>query len=167
MLFGDAVGIYRFLENGITVPVRIVAPSGRAAETLAQVDTGSTVSSVDRSLLRGLERLPPLGHIQIDEVTGSVALGYYSYAITLRDGTVLTPGPILADTLPPPAQCLLGREVLERMQLVIDGPTGSWRAYTGVPSARRLGPGLPIAAGLVLAWEMWQAINGGDRRGKG
>jgi hypothetical protein len=150
-----AVGRRAFVRHGVTVPVRLVAGGRIIGRTIAQVDTGSTIGSVDSRLVR-VDRalvagLAPVGTTLVSGVNGTMALPLYPVALHTEQGYELTAGPVLADVLPPPQQALIGRESLARVRFVLDGPTGAWVATApGAATPPALGWTVPAALAGAL-----------------
>jgi hypothetical protein len=141
VVFSGAEGARDFVEQGIDVPVLVVPGRGRAraVRVLAQVDTGSTISSIDAGLA-ALLRLRPRGSTPVAGFGGTVMARQYDASLQTVDGVVLTGGPLLgANLADPPLHsladvqqgvllALLGRDALARLDLRVLGPSGSWTA---------------------------------------
>jgi len=162
-------GTTTLLIDGATRAVRIQASGSRV--TQAMLDTGSTVTSVDRRILEDIGA-PQIGAATIQTVMGSQTVPVYGAAIFAGDVQLNMglPG-VIGDDLPPPVQCLVGRDVLGRYQLVYDGREGVWALTDtgGVPVVSKPTPwggyvlaGL-LGAGLALGLEFTFAL--GERLG--
>lgn len=136
-------------DIGPVLPVIVSGPSGQV-RTLAAVDTGSEVSSADRGLLDQIGARQ-VGTILIQSVMGAQVVPIYAADLLTDAGFTLTGGlpGILGDTLPPPIQALIGRDVLRQMVLHYDGLQGAWylASYAPVPETGPA-PGLRVAAAL-------------------
>lgn len=142
-VFAGSESIPQFIELGIIVPVWIVPEHGRrrAVRVLAQLDTGSTQSSIDVGLAH-LLRLRPQGRVPVAGFGGTVKSPLYAASIWTDGGINLSPGPVLGAVLASPpirtwadldaAQiqqeplALLGREVLVHLRLSV--ADGTWQA---------------------------------------
>ena len=145
-LFSGAEGAQGFVDQGIIVPVWIVPGMGRsrAVRILAQLDTGSTESSIDVSVAN-LLRMHPTGSTPVQGFGGTVGAPTYTADLQTDGGVTLTQGELLGATLAVPglrtmadlqaAQqagtvlALLGREAMIHMDFSLVGPAGSWSAY--------------------------------------
>lgn len=144
-------GVQALLNDGPAMNVTVDAGNGQRATTQGLVDTGSTISSVDQTLLQQLGAQQN-GSEQISDVSGNSTVP--TYAVSLSSGGFPLSGgaiTVLADGLPPPQQVLLGRDVLANYQFVYDGPSASWLLIaSGVPGQRRV-PYAVIAGGAIVA----------------
>lgn len=146
--------------RGVILPVLVVT-GGRTTRVPAMWDTGSDVTSVDRTLLQGMGA-PQSGSIAIYTVAGPSSVGDYLAAIDLPAGlggsVRLSDGPIpvLGDALNGHVRVLIGREIQAGYRLVVDGPAGTWAIYRPDPRLAMpptSGSLLPagIAAGIAAA----------------
>jgi hypothetical protein len=142
--------------NGMLMPVTVVGPSGHV-DTTAEIDTGSTITGADVSLLQQVGA-QPISSIPVETPIGDGNIQLYSAQIWSGNDmlTAGLPG-VLGEQLSPPAQVLIGRDVLASMRLVYQGPTGQWslQTATAVPrpsTALIVGVGaVLVAAGVGLA----------------
>lgn len=144
-----AVGQQQLIAQGPVFAVIVSGPSGSAA-THALVDTGSTVSSVDRGLLASVGAVP-IGSVPVTTVQGTQTDEVYEVLLS-AGGIQLNPGlhQVLGDDLAAPVQVLVGRDVLAGAQLAYDGPSGSWVLLeTGLPPAVPAPASPWIAVGAV------------------
>lgn len=120
-----------------TLPVVLAGPKG-AVLVNALIDTGSTMCSADQGLLDQLG-LRPHGVTPVQTIVGVSNVAVYTAEIRTTDGCVLLPAGshILGDSLPPPIQVLIGRDVLAGAKLNYDGPGGAWRLDWCSCGARR------------------------------
>ena len=150
IVFTGEVGTQSFVVDGITVPVWVVPALGRQRRirVLAQVDTGSTVSSIDMGLAT-LLRLHPTGSTPVSTFGGTVQAPEYLADLQSDSGDTLTGGQILGARLSPiPLRtmgdlakvqgmgqqgllALLGRGALSKLDLSVQGPKGAWTATVG------------------------------------
>lgn len=147
VVYQGAEGPAGFVTWGIMVPVVLVPGQGRAREVhiWAQLDTGSTESSIDTGLA-ALLRMHPTGHVPVGAFGGTIQAPIYTANLRATNGRILTANQLLGANLSPIplhtlqdlAQvqamgkegmlALLGRETLTYLDLTIDGPAGSWSA---------------------------------------
>jgi len=148
LVYSASPGPVLMALEGLVLPVRVVGPLGSVA-TLAQVDTGSSISSVDMGVLVRVGAVQT-GREPVETISPGVQYVplYRSVSISTEGGVALTDGlpGVLGDTLPAPVQVLVGRDVLSGLVLVADGPAGVW-SLEGRQSATE--PGVPPA---VRAW---------------
>lgn len=154
-------------EEGAVFPVRVVGPLGSVA-TQAQIDNGSTISSVDAALL------VQVGAVEV--TTDAISTVTSSVVVPVDDDVqVLTAGGVnlaaglpglLADNLPPPVQVLIGRDVLSQYEFDEQG-SGSWELEQEGAGASAPTPGgvsavdvlLLSAAGSLVAFGIWTALS--------
>lgn len=143
--------------NGMIAPVVVTGPSGGSYRTQALFDTGSTISSVDLTLLQQLGA-QQVGQVTISTVLGSSVAPVYNatLGLPLASGAVLPisqglPG-VLGDSLPGPGRVLIGNDVMSMLILVRDGPAGSWSisvpATTPVPIPQQSSSNAALALGI-------------------
>jgi hypothetical protein len=159
VVFTRQIGRSGFIRQGMLLPVRV----GKHGTTTAQVDTGSTVSSVDRNLLAKLG-YKPTGKMQVYGVNGTMQLPVYPVGLATADGYVLTPGPVLGDDLPAPVQALVGRDVLANLHLSVNGPLGAWAITASkVPVVEQAVSGWTWPVGVAAVTALTAAIAGNLR----
>ena len=144
-----APGPIGLISQGAVLPVTVQGPDG-SIQTQAQIDTGSTISSVDATLLQQTGATPS-SQVQIGTVLDTQDVPFFSDAQIIAAGNVdLTAGlsGVLGDTLPPPVQVLIGRDILAQYDLAYAGPQGAWS----------LSPG---GAAVVPRRDLWWAALGG------
>ncbi len=130
---------------GILIPARVgypgilarkLGPQGaalRSAMVQALLDTGAGISAIDQRVLEELG-LQPVSIVSIGSAHGSNPHAVYSVLIDLLPvgpaiPTSMRLDPITvieADLSGQPQQMLLGRDVLSRLLLVYNGPSGIW-----------------------------------------
>jgi predicted aspartyl protease len=149
MIASASVGQQQLIAQGPIFAVTVIGPSG-SESTHALIDTGSTVSSVDRGLLASVGAVP-IGSVPVTTVQGTQTDEVYEVLLS-AGGIQLNPGlhQVLGDDLAAPVQVLIGRDILAGAQLAYDGPSGGWVLWeTGLPIASP-GPASPwIAVGAV------------------
>ena len=124
-LYSASPGSFALVQQGMLMPLTISSVGG-GASTTAQVDTGSTISSVDIGLLERIHA-PVVGSVAISTVDGNSVVPAYSVTLaSLGIGLSAQPVYVLGDTLPAPVQALIGRDVLSLYRLTYDGALGSW-----------------------------------------
>lgn len=119
------------LSVDISVPTsrRIASTGVREANKIScngLVDSGATRSCLDLMLIRGSE-LPVVGREHVAGIHGIQESNLYMAEISLTELNVKIRGrfiglPLKISGLP---RVLLGRDMLARLQMVYDGPTGS------------------------------------------
>lgn len=146
-LFSGSEGAQGFVDMGIVVPVWIVPGMGRqrALRILAQLDTGSTESSIDVGVAN-LLRMHPTGSTPVAGFGGTTSAPMYAADLQTDSGVTVTKGELLgavlaaaplrtmADLLKAQQSgailALLGREAMVGMDFTLTGPAGSWTAVT-------------------------------------
>lgn len=122
-----APGPVALAEQGPIFPVVVLGPGGSQIYT-AQIDDGSSISSVDNAILQALG-CPQVGTTTIETVTGTQQVPVYAAGLATLGGVSLSadlPG-ILGDSLPAGGpRILIGRDVLDRFEFVLNEPGGSW-----------------------------------------
>ncbi len=99
--------------------IRVAAPSGGAAfALLAVVDTGADITLVPEALARTLD-LPVVSHVRIAGVTGAAAR-----ADVLAADIDLSGNRVLAEIVAFGNEAIVGRDLLNRLVLRLDGPRG-------------------------------------------
>jgi hypothetical protein len=123
-----APGPSGLLATGMDLPVLLQAPNGISVLTRAQVDTGSSISSVDQSLISQLGAPPSGTPLPVEDISGTVNLQAYLLRFATTAGVAISDGfiPVLADTLPAPQQALIGRDILISYLVRYNGSQGSW-----------------------------------------
>lgn len=151
--------------GGITLPVVVTGPSGTVAttgqfKTKAMMDTGSTVSSVDLSILQQVGA-QQVGQVTISTVLGSSVAPVYNAGIgmQLASGAVLPlmvglPGE-LGDQLTGSTRVLIGDDIMSKLILERNGPAGTWSV--SVPATTPM-PYLPPGSQNNMA--LWLGIGG-------
>ena len=127
--------------------------TGKSVATTAQIDTGSTITGADQTLLQSLGA-PAVGSLPVGTPGGSYQADLYQAQVIYR-GINLTaglPGGVLGEDLPAPLQALIGRDVLQQYDFIYDGTEGAWSlSSTGIAPALGSSTALWIGAGLVVA----------------
>jgi hypothetical protein len=151
--------------GGITLPVVVTGPSGTVSvtaqfKTKAMMDTGSTVSSVDIAILQQVGA-QQVGQVTISTVEGSAVAPVYNAGIgmQLASGAVLPlmvglPGE-LGDSLPGSTRVLIGDDIMSKLILERNGPSGTWSV--SVPATTPM-PYLPPGSQNNMA--LWLGIGG-------
>lgn len=171
-IYVEQPGAAPLAASGALLPVRLAGPQG-AVDTQALVDSGSTLSSADRTLLESVGATQ-IGTVTVQVVVETVQLPLYGGAAILGPGgQSLSAGlrGIIGDSLAAPTQVLIGRDVLSAWDLVYDGPTGQWvlagplgsplgSPVVTAPAATLAGAvvaaaALGAGAGLVVDWLVW------------
>jgi len=149
VLAAGSPGVASLVRDGALMPVTITSRGG-SRNTQAMIDTGSTASSVDRSLLDAVGA-PRIGSVAIRTVMGREEAPVYAAAIVAADGTVLSQGlpGVIGDDLPAPVQCLIGRDILSSWEFVYGGSQGAWSL--GPPGQVVVVPQPPPVEGYLLA----------------
>lgn len=134
-LYGAAPGSFALVEQGMLLPLTIAGPRG-VVTTTAQVDTGSTISSVDSALLQQIGA-PVVGNVEITTVEGSSIVPAYKVTLDVQ-GFPLAPTAVdvLGDSLPAPVQALIGRDDLSLYRLTYNGALGTWEIDAQRPIPR-------------------------------
>ncbi len=163
---GGAGGAYALLNQGMSMPVTITTASGKTIRTQAMVDSGSTISSVDQSLMASSGAVPT-GTQQIADVSGTLSVPTYSVRMQTASGYDLTGSylTVLADDLPPPQQALVGRDILRYYQLWYDG-SGSWALLGQGAPQQPTTPYAAIAGGALVAAVAGVALGLSGRMGR-
>lgn len=143
-------GIAALQQNGVRLPVVVVGPDGPRTVT-AQIDTGSTMTSVDVRVL-GAVGAQVVGHTAIITPDGqATAVNEYAVKITTTGGFALSDHLpyVLGDSLSGGIQALIGRDILDLYTMIYEGPAGSWQLDTSghVPAGKG---GLP--------WWGWASV---------
>ena len=150
MVASGSPGPQELRARGVILPVLVVT-GGRTTLVPAMWDTGSDVTSVDRTLLQDMGA-PQSGSIAIYTVAGPSSVGDYMAAIDLPTGlggsVRLSDGPIpvLGDALNGHVRVLIGREIQAGYRLVVDGPAGRWAIYRPDPAPA----GAPARGGSLV-----------------
>lgn len=119
---------------GPQMPVVLSGPSGHGIYT-AEIDEGSSISSVDLAVLRRLG-CQQSGTADVGTVMGSGQEPIYTCGMAALDGVDLAAGlpGVLGDSLPAGGpRVLIGRDILQRFDFQYDGPGGTWQL--GAPGA--------------------------------
>ncbi len=156
-LYNSSPGAFGLVQQGMLMPLT-VSSIGGTVNTTAQVDTGSTISSVDLGLLQKIGA-PVVGTVAISTVQGDSIVPLYRVALT-SGGVPLSSNyvDVLGDSLPAPVQALIGRDVLSLYQVDYNGALGSWSMQAEHPINRPssttwlilIGAGLAVAGGVAL-----------------
>ena len=144
-------GAVALFEQGATFPAVLVGPAGQV-NVDAEIDTGSTVSGADLSLLQqvGAVLSPNTPPVPVQTPSGNAMDSLYSASLVVGNGDLWAgiPG-VLGEDLPSGQRVLVGRDVLSTGTLYYDGRSGSW-TFTGTA-----GPAPAVAQG-VSPW-VWGA----------
>lgn len=146
-----ASGRSNFGLNGMTFPVQIVTSTG-SKTTTALIDTGSTYSSVDSTLLTSLGAAT-VGQTVITTAAGPKTVSVYAGSIWSNSIHLNSSNQLIGDTLPSSIGALIGRDILDHADLVEN--QGVWSLSTPTPFVATpyfLGGAaiLSISAGLFL-----------------
>ena len=142
MFYAQSPGPGGLARQGPLIAVILRGPVG-SVQTYAQVDTGSSMSSADASLLRQVGASPgPQEQVQTVSPFPLTVRQACGVEILDPNGAVLDSGPLLAVNLPAPVQVLIGRDVLAGMDFGYEGPAGTWQLGSGRME--------PVAFGLPL-----------------
>lgn len=141
--------------EGALMPVVVTGPKGSQTVT-AQIDTGSSISSVDLAILQALG-CPQVGSVPISTVTGTETAPLYTAGLATLGGVDLSEGlpGVLGDSLTGSVSALIGVDILARFDLIYEGPQGVWQLDAGgvaayVPAGFS-GWWVAIAAGTAAA----------------
>ena len=153
--------------DGINLTVVVTGPTGLSYSSpglfntakpgaRALLDTGSTISSVDLSILQ-LVAAQQVGQVTISTVLGSSVAPVYNATIGLPLANAVLPlmnglPGVLGDSLPGPERVLIGDDIMSNLILVRDGPAGSWSlsvpATTPVPIPQQSSNTAAVALGI-------------------
>lgn len=138
-------GPLALVEAGAVLPVLVRVGAGQPVEVQAEIDSGSTISSVDQALLLSLGA-PQIGSVPIATVDGSSIAPVYAATISTVDGYNLSDGlpGVLGDTLPGHTRVLIGRDILSQLALTYNGQAGTWTLQGG--------GAVPVASGISPFW---------------
>jgi hypothetical protein len=121
------------VQDGATLPVTVSVPGGPSRSVTAQIDLGSTISSVDQSVLSALGA-PQIGTVEVQTVTDTQQVPLYGAAMA-SGPTQLLPAEagVLGDSLPGAAKALVGRDALQYAGALLDydAAAGSWTLQAG------------------------------------
>lgn len=129
----ESPGAGGLAREGPLLDVIVSGPAG-AVETLALVDTGSSISSVAADLLERVGGVPAsTRHVWTIAAEPLVIPAHSGVCISTTDGFHMCESTplVLATGLQPPIRVLLGRDALERLEFAYDGDTGQWYLSTG------------------------------------
>lgn len=121
------------VQDGALLPVTVSVPGGPSRNVTAQVDLGSTISSVDRSVLAALGA-PQIGTVEVQTVTDVQQVLLYGAALS-SGPTQLLPAEagVLGDDIQGRTKALLGRDALQYAGALLDydAAAGSWTLQVG------------------------------------
>lgn len=154
-LIDDRPGALPLELDGMFMPVTIVGPQSQEATT-AQVDTGSSITGVDQTLDVGAQ---PVSTLTVETPLGQGPATLYSAEVQ-TGSLALTAGlpGVLGETLPPPVQALIGRDVLASVKITYTGPAGQWEMSSAAVTSTTTNVYLAaagvaaIAAGVLIGF---------------
>lgn len=149
------------------MPVIVAGPRGRV-QTLALLDTGSEISSIDTDLLRqvGSHQVGRRPVYTVAEQPIDTPLGGCVRVLSLS-GIQLSAEAVLAVSLPGDVQVLLGRDVMAFLYLGYDGRVGAWGLQERgavLPASSWAMAGLAILAGFAGGGTALWLMNRAARR---
>lgn len=169
----ESPGSVALFENGPTLDTYLAGPAailnpdgslnvaaslanGSALAVQAELDTGSTISGADQTLLQQVGAPVTLGGgVPVQTPSGNATDSTYTASLWTADGTVnLWTGipSVLGENLPSGPRALIGRDVLATGSLVYDGASGTWTLL--LPAAGAAQPTPALASG----WEVGGAL---------
>ncbi len=152
VILQGAVSPSTLQQAGPVAPVLVHVPGGQGRVVDAQPDDGSTISSVDLSVLQAIGA-PIIGQQTVETVTGTQTVNVYGAAILTPDGQeqILTASSgVLGVTIGGGVMALLGRDVMASLDFAYQGPQGTWQlTQPGVIPPAPVSPWWYAAAGAM------------------